>query len=159
MASVPDTIDDDEEDAPMQMSKGKRPDEEMDITPMIDITFLLLIFFVVASKMDPTQTGRTPTADAGLAVSAKDSAVIFVERGSEDAAILSRSDKSKFIDDEDAQTLEVIEYVQKELDDGKQQVMILGDYDVSVGEIGRVRKMVGDNFPDLDTTYIAVKEE
>ena len=159
MASEIDPFDDsDEEEAPMRMSKGNRIDEEMDITPMIDITFLLLIFFVVASKMDPTQTGRTPTADHGVAVSAKDSAVIFVQRGSGDKAILQRLDGSKFIDDEDAQITEVVDYVQKEIDDGKQQVMILGDFDVSVGEVGRVRKMIGDNFDDVET-YIAVKEE
>jgi len=147
------------DEAPLRMSKGRRPDDEMDITPMIDITFLLLIFFVVASKMDPSQTAQTPRADNGLAVSAKDSAVIFVERGAGNAAILKRSDESTFSEDEDAQVTEVVDYVQQELDDGKQQVMILGNWDVSVGEIGRLRKMIGDNFADLDTTYIAVKEE
>ena len=30
-------------------------DVEMDITPMIDVTFLLLIFFLVASKMSADQ--------------------------------------------------------------------------------------------------------
>ena len=48
---------DDEEDDSFVMPRRKRDDDEMDITPMIDITFLLLIFFVVASKMDPTQNG------------------------------------------------------------------------------------------------------
>lgn len=147
------------DDEPMQMSGKKRGDDEMDITPMIDITFLLLIFFVVASKMDPTQTAQTPRAEAGLAVSAKDSAVIFVERGSGDKAILKRSDESTFSDDEDAQVTEILDYVQQRLDDGKQQVMILGNWDVSVGEIGRLRRIVGDHFEDLGVTYIAVKEE
>ncbi|WP_153559153.1 ExbD/TolR family protein [Roseimaritima sediminicola] len=158
MAPHSEPFEDDEDEAPMRMGKGFRSDDEMDITPMIDITFLLLIFFVVASKMDPTQTGRTPVADNGMAVSAKDSAVIFVLRGSGEHAILQRLDGSKFIDDEDAQVTEVVDYVQQEIDDGKQQVMILGDFDVAVGEVGRVRKMIGDNFDDVET-YIAVKEE
>lgn len=72
-------IDDDDDDDEPAMPRKKRPEEEMDITPMIDITFLLLIFFVVASKMDPTQTGKIPEATNGLAISAKDSAVIFIE--------------------------------------------------------------------------------
>src|SRR6056297_2671818 len=138
MSAAADTIDDiDEDEGPMQMSKKNRIDEEMDIKPMIDITFLLLIFFVVASKMDHSQTAQTPRADNGL----KDSAVIFVERGAGNAAILKRSDESTFSEDEDAQVTEVVDYVQQQLDDGKQQVMILGNWDVSVGEIGRLRKM------------------
>ena len=36
--------------------KRRFDDAEMDITPMIDITFLLLIFFLVASKMDEGAT-------------------------------------------------------------------------------------------------------
>ncbi len=36
---------------------ARRPldDSEMDITPMIDITFLLLIFFLVAARLDETR--------------------------------------------------------------------------------------------------------
>lgn len=149
----------DGEDEPLRMSKGRRPDDEMDITPMIDITFLLLIFFVVASKMDPTQTGKTPLASNGTSVSAKDSAVIFIHRGSNDDAVLERIDGSKFSDDEDEQTSEIVDYVTAQLDEGKNQVMILGDADVSVGEVGRVRKIIGDAFEDLSQTYIAVREE
>ena len=58
-----DLIDEDEEDDDAVPPRAKREDEEMDITPMIDITFLLLIFFVVASKMDPSQTGNIPDAE------------------------------------------------------------------------------------------------
>lgn len=141
------------------MSKGRRQDDEMDITPMIDITFLLLIFFVVASKMDPTQTGRTPLADHGTSVSAKDSAVIFINPGSRDTAVLERIDGSKFSDDEETQTSEIVDYITAQLDEGKNQVMLLGDADVSVGEVGRVRKIIGDAFEDLSQTYIAVREE
>ncbi len=147
------------DEAPLRMSKGRRPDDEMDITPMIDITFLLLIFFVVASKMDPTQTGKTPVAENGTAVSAKDSAVIFIHRGSGDDAVLERLDGSPFTEDEENQTSEIVDYVTKQLDEGKNQVMLLGDADVSVGEVGRVRKIIGDAFEDLSQTYIAVQEK
>ena len=41
-------------DVAFQPPKKKREESELDITPMIDITFLLLAFFVVVSKMDPT---------------------------------------------------------------------------------------------------------
>ncbi len=45
----------------------RRPleDAEMDITPMIDITFLLLIFFLVASRLDEDAPVELPTARYG----------------------------------------------------------------------------------------------
>lgn len=41
------------DEEPEQVELGARPpmDDEMDITPMIDMTFLLLIFFILTSKM------------------------------------------------------------------------------------------------------------
>ncbi|MCP3692284.1 MAG: biopolymer transporter ExbD, partial [Planctomycetaceae bacterium] len=36
-------------------ARRREEDVEMDITPMIDVTFLLLIFFLVASKMSADQ--------------------------------------------------------------------------------------------------------
>lgn len=152
-------IDDEEDEDPIRMSEGIKDEDELDITPMIDITFLLLIFFVVASKMDPTQTGRTPKATHGLSVSAKDSAVLFMSAGSGEKAIIKNLDGAEFSSDEETQISEIVEYVTEELDRGKQQVMILGDEDVRVGEVTRVQTIIGDAFEDLDATYIAVQED
>ncbi len=152
-------LDDDSDDDPVRLSPGRKDDEDVDITPMIDITFLLLIFFVVASKMDPTQTGRIPPATNGLSVSAKDSAVIFVSRGSADAAIIRNIEGKEFSTDEELQTSEIVQYVTDQLDQGKNQVMILGDEDVRVAEITRIQTIIGDAFESLENTFIAVKEE
>ena len=144
---------------PLELDKKKRVDDEIDITPMIDIVFLLLIFFVVASKMDPTQTAAIPGATHGTAVSSKDSAVIFMKRGGGDRAEVLRGDESPFSEDEEAQRGEIVDYVTQQLDLGKQQVMILGEKDVSNGEVARVQRIIGDAFESLGPTYIAVKEE
>ncbi|WP_164103226.1 ExbD/TolR family protein [Candidatus Laterigemmans baculatus] len=144
---------------PLELAAKKRVDDEIDITPMIDIVFLLLIFFVVASKMDPTQTAAVPAATHGTSVSSKDSAVIFMRRGGGDQAEVLRGDESPFSDDEEAQRSEIVDYVTQQLDLGKQQVMILGEKDVSVGEVARVQRVIGDAFESLGSTYIAVKEE
>ncbi|MEM9589016.1 MAG: biopolymer transporter ExbD [Planctomycetota bacterium] len=145
------------------MPRKKREEDEMDITPMIDITFLLLIFFVVASKMDPTQIGSIPEATNGLAVSAKDSAVIFIEPAGKDKAILKRLDGSTFSEDEETQASEIVEYVDKELNatlgKAKSHVMLLGNSDIKVGQVTRVQQIIGDAFDSLDFTYIAVKEQ
>lgn len=148
-----------EDEDPMRMSGGRKDEDELDITPMIDITFLLLIFFVVASKMDPTQTGRIPKAVAGMSVSAKDSAVIFVKQGGIAGAIVTDVTGKEFSTDEELQIAEIVEYVTDELDRGKRQVMILGDEDVKISEVTKIQTIIGDAFEDLDRTYIAVKEE
>jgi biopolymer transport protein ExbD len=40
---------DDDDDPPVRFIKRKRADEELDMTPMVDVTFLLLIFFMVTA--------------------------------------------------------------------------------------------------------------
>jgi len=153
----------DEPDDDLSLPRRKRVEEEMDITPMIDITFLLLIFFVVASKMDPTQIGTIPEATNGLAISAKDSAVIFIEATGKDETRLTRRDGSEFSSDEETQTAEIVEYVtdelEKSINKNKNQVMLLGDANLKVSEVNRVRRIIGDAFPDLQSTYLAVKEQ
>ena len=51
-------------------------DEELDITPMIDVTFLLLIFFMVASTMQGKADLPLPPAQSGVGVVADNSTVI-----------------------------------------------------------------------------------
>lgn len=161
MSDNPNLIDDDEDD--FALPRKKRDDDEMDITPMIDITFLLLIFFIVCSTMDPTKIGTIPEADNGLAIAAKNSAVIFINPGSGDEVILSRMDGTNFSADEDAQATEIIEYITEELERSlgasKQHVMLFGDANVEVGKVTRIQKIIGDAFEDLDSTFIAVKEQ
>lgn len=155
------TVDEDGEDE-FTLPRKKREDDEMDITPMIDITFLLLIFFIVCSTMDPTKIGTIPEADNGRAIAAKNSAVIFINPGPDDSVILSRYDGSEFSRDEDDQATEIIEYITSEMEvtrgESKRQVMLFGDGQVKVGQVTRIQKIIGDAFEDLDSTYIAVKE-
>lgn len=154
---------DDDEDDDFQLPRKKRAEEEMDITPMIDVTFLLLIFFVVCSTMDPVKIGEIPDAQNGSPVSAKESAVIFIKAAGPDKVTLLRSDGREFSKDEATQESEIVEYVTKELeksiDANKNQVMIMGDAEVKVLEVTRVQKILGDAFEDLDQTYIGVKEQ
>jgi len=155
---VADEVDDD-----FVLPKKKREDEEMDITPMIDITFLLLIFFIVCSTMDPTRIGTIPSAEEGLAISADASAVILVDPGPDDTVILSQLDGTEFSRDENQQESEIIEFIIDEMEqtlgESKQHVMLFGDADVNVGEITRIQQVIGDAFPDIKSTYIAVKEQ
>jgi biopolymer transport protein ExbD len=59
---------------------GKRRvnDADLDITPMIDVTFLLLIFFMVASTMQKRQDMNVPAARSGQGADLKDAIVYFI---------------------------------------------------------------------------------
>ena len=161
MSSDLDLLEQEEDD--FVIPRKDRGDDEMDITPMIDITFLLLIFFIVCSTMDPTKIGEIPEAENGLAISAKNSAVIFIEPGGGDDVVLSKPDGTQFSSDEDAQATEIIEYITGELEKSlgvsKQHVMLFGNENVEVGKVTRIQKIIGDAFEDLSSTYIAVKEQ
>ena len=157
-----DELENEDAEEDFALPRKKREDDEMDITPMIDITFLLLIFFIVCSTMDPTKIGEIPEADNGLAIAAKNSAVIFINPGAGDDVILSRYDGSEFSADEDAQASEIIEYITAEMEKtvgaSKQHVMLFGDGEVKVGQVTRIQKIIGDEFEDLDSNFMVVKE-
>lgn len=51
---------------------------DMDITPMIDVVFLLLIFFMVASTMQGTPEIDVPPAVHSLGVEANDAVVVTI---------------------------------------------------------------------------------
>lgn len=69
--------------------RKKMGDDELDITPMIDIVFLLLAFFVVVSKMDPKPAVKLPIAKYGRAVNEKEAIYLIVRyTGGDDAEIV-----------------------------------------------------------------------
>lgn len=54
-----------DEDSGFTRKKSKAPEAELDITPMIDVTFLLLIFFMVTSTMQGTPDKDIPPSISG----------------------------------------------------------------------------------------------
>lgn len=69
---------DDPEEPPIKPRKAPVEDTEMDITPMIDCTFLLLIFFTVTSTPDAQTALNLAPAKYGVGVSIQDSVIISV---------------------------------------------------------------------------------
>ncbi|MEO8268119.1 MAG: biopolymer transporter ExbD [Aureliella sp.] len=134
-------------------------DDEMDITPMIDITFLLLIFFLVSSKLSPEQAVDLPKARNGGVVAAKESVVIVMRRGTGDQAEVKRADGSPFSSEIEQQNEEIAEYVQKGLDAGKKHVIIRADGSVRHGEIGRVSGAISESMEEGQPINIAVMEQ
>ena len=59
-------------------SKRRTSDHDLDLTPMIDVTFLLLIFFMVASTMQSRPDLDIPAAKYGQGADLKDAIVFFI---------------------------------------------------------------------------------
>jgi biopolymer transport protein ExbD len=135
----------DDEMQPLLRSKTY-DDSEMDITPMIDITFLLLIFFLVASKMDPSAAISLPPARYGLAVVEKSSAIITIAAGEEGRGLLykgSGTAADTLVDGSDieAQEEEIAAYVEEQMADGtRENVLIKAERGVKHREVARISK-------------------
>ena len=123
--------------------KKRRDDDEMDITPMIDITFLLLIFFLVTSTPDKQTAIELPNASNGAPVSQLTSTVFTVAEGGLESAPVYNADgkdeTKRLTDDLEEQRKEIRELVEQGLSsEGKTDVIIKADKSVKCGEVKRV---------------------
>lgn len=134
-----------EDDSPLR--SARIVDAEMDITPMIDVTFLLLIFFLVCSTPDQQSAVELPKAKYGTGVDKKNSVIITVsDEGIDTAPVYladGKIDAARITDDPDEQSVLIIEAVTKGRRDGnKENVLIKADRNVAYREIARVIKAV-----------------
>ena len=134
-------------------------DDEIDITPMIDIVLLLLIFFIVSSKMNAEQAVDLPKARHGGVIAGKESVIILMKRGTGDQAEVLRADGSKFPGDIEQQNVEIAEYVQKGIDSGKKHVVIKAEGSVRHGEINRITGAISESLNEGELINIAVMEQ
>lgn len=138
-------------------------DSEMDITPMIDITFLLLIFFIVASKMDAGADVMLPPARYGKPVPEKNSVVLTLLAGEEGRADVYKGNggsPDNFIDggDLEAQEDEVAAYVEEEMAAGdKHHVLIKAEKGIKHREVSRIAK-AATRAETVQQLFIAVLE-
>lgn len=136
------------------LSRGilsRRPPEEteLDITPMIDCTFLLLIFFLLTFKADEGAKIALPPARYGVAVPAKNAIVLTLEKGSSAGAArvhlgntvssesLARSRDAKALEQE------IADYVKRELARGlrrKEYILIKAAQDVKHRDVAAVAR-------------------
>jgi biopolymer transport protein ExbD len=152
-----------EEEAPVPKSRVK-DDSEMDITPMIDMTFLLLIFFIVCSKMDPGAAIHLPPAKHGEAVTTKD-AIIFTIAGTETESFIY---KGKGIDAGNQlagaspveKEAEAAAYVEQQLAQNAniKNVVIMADAGVKHRDVALVMKAVAAVETEGNQLHVAVME-
>jgi biopolymer transport protein ExbD len=139
-------------------------DDEMDITPMIDVTFLLLIFFLLTSRMDPSRGMMLPVAEHALSVSSREAVFltlaeteagdvdIYLGNGKQDENLLATADLR-------GQDEAIAEYVQRTKIEqpGVKKVIIQAERRVKHREVARVAR-IAQAAADLPL-HIAVMKE
>jgi len=146
----------------------RKPDEDadLDITPMIDITFLLLAFFVMVSKMDPQLPVNLPQALNGDVVHEKNCVVLVVLKGEGDGDYTIFKGRTKsgsdavVGDDPIEQEEQIAQYVEDALSRNPkiQAILIKAEGDVKTGAVETVKRGVaGSELGLTRRLYVAVE--
>lgn len=132
-------------DAPLVGRRRRGDDAEMDITPMIDITFLLLIFFLVCATPDQNTSFELAEARYGKGVSERNSIFITISAESADPApvyLAENPSGDSLPNDPDEQSELIRDAVEKGRHELKENVLIKADRNVAHREVARVIKAV-----------------
>ena len=149
----------------MKTRTKRAGDGDLDITPMIDITFLLLAFFVVVSKMDPTTIVNMPKAKYGDSVPEQTSVILVVEATEEDVPIVYKGKYKKEaakcsgqIEDVEQQ---LSDYVKEEManDPLKTSVIIKAERKVKYRHLDIVKRAVSSELTEEHVIHIGIEEE
>ncbi|MDX1948758.1 MAG: biopolymer transporter ExbD [Pirellulaceae bacterium] len=145
--------------------RPRKPQEEaeMDITPMIDCTFLLLIFFLVASRIDAPLAIDLPAARHGTAVVIKDSVVLTVAKGSDGQVLIYKGDNPDRrylveglnpVEQDEA----IARYIEEQITaaPAKKYVLIKGEKGVLQRDMNRVEKAAGR--ANVEQLFVGVLE-
>jgi biopolymer transport protein ExbD len=122
--------------------KRAMADSEMDITPMIDCTFLLLIFFMVTSTMDSSKQSNVPPAKNGVGIDARGASFVTIKAapGGAQPELIMGDTKG-----ETANSVEQVKrYVEQEFSTGKKICIIKADRDVTSGKVQEVLKSLAE---------------
>jgi len=150
-----------EDEGPVLARRPIDASAEMDITPMIDIVFLLLIFFLVCSTMSQSTAVKLPAARHGKGVDEQTAVIITVDgEGGEDKARVYLGDGTSgelLPEDHAAQEKLIAEAVEAGLSEGKTAILVKAARGVKSGDVERVSKAAasmaeGSNF------YLGVME-
>lgn len=112
----------------------KTPEADLDITPMIDCVFLLLIFFMVTSTMRGNVDQNVPAAEHGVGVDTRGVMTVRVEAGDGVPRV--------FLDKAEVTIEEVRAFVEQGMQSGLNLVVIKADREVPHGFVQQVTRAV-----------------
>ena len=145
--------------------RRKRPREEaeIDIAPMIDCTFLLLIFFLVTSVMKAQAPLDLPQARHGGAVVERDAVILTIVRGADGRPHVyqgtSRDSSAEIVGATAAGQEEAIaRYVEQQANTvpPKRNVLIRAEKGLKHRDVDRVQRAASQ--AEVEQLYVAVVE-
>ena len=128
-------------------------DADLDITPMIDVTFLLLIFFMVTSTMKPDEVLDIPTSVHGLGVEANSAIQITISAG--EPPMINLVEDQNLTDDPEM----VGPYVKAGLDGGSRHVIIKAERLVRHGFVQKVTREANNVIKEYDGAKFSIAVE
>jgi len=120
--------------------KRKGVEGDLDITPMIDVTFLLLIFFMVSSTMQGKPDLDVPVAQHAIGIDAAGAAVVTVFA----AASVAESPRIVLGDVQgpDGELSDIRGYVEEKSREGIRKIVIKAEGDVPHGLVEEIAKAI-----------------
>jgi biopolymer transport protein ExbD len=137
------------DDGPPLEPRPIRDTGDLDITPMIDIVFLLLIFFLVTSRPDESTSVELPPAKHGSGISQQTSVIITIAKADGPKApakvYLADGKVGEPLPDDPVKQEEAIRAAvdQGFVEEAKTSVIIKAGRDVKAGDIKRVASAIG----------------
>lgn len=141
--------DDDAADAVCWRRRPLDQSSALDITPMIDVTFLLLVFFLLTSALDPRRAVDLPPAVYGVAVASRNATFVTVAQGAEGVAEVylgaEKSPRFRVGGDPAAQERAVREAVARALlDEGRRDVILRAERRLAHRDVARIAAAIGE---------------
>lgn len=135
--------------------KKKRGPLILEMTPLVDIVFLLLIFFLVATTFEDTKTGIKIELPTSTIVELKEVKEVQVLITKDKTIMLNYRENGKMV--EKVVTKDNLKKIltEKLSKSSEKNVMISGDKSVDYGEIVKIMTIVkeaGASSLDIDTT-------
>ncbi len=141
-----------------KQKKKESFDDEMDITPMIDVVLLLLIFFMVSARMAPGAMRNLPKAKQGVFASLHDSVVLTVKGGGTGTPTVAALDGRIFSTDPEEQSAEIAEFVVESLQNfDKRSVIVQAEANVLTSDMVRIQSAIGSVL-DVDQEILIAVE-
>ena len=145
----PNFTDDSDDDAPVLGHRRHKVDiGDLDITPMIDVTFLLLIFFMVTSTMKEPATADVPPARHGVGTDSGEAVVVTIARpggeGGEVEVLLPDGSRQTLADLRRTGALTQLIRTAVASDPPRTEVIINADRDLPHAIVREVSQMVGE---------------
>jgi len=128
-----------DDDEPLPGKRHKAPNNEIDVAPLIDVSFLLLMFFMVQQAMNPRPDADVPKAKHGTATDKKTSMVISIKniKGLKQPKIVLGDGKGP-----EGSFATIPAFVQSGLKLQKSDVIVQADRDTPHGFVQQVIKAV-----------------